>query len=76
MRKYVDLLIQRLHENCAKLVDIVQWYNSTTFDIIGDLLIGESYECLEKSRLHVSIVMKNDGKFAPNGFLDMGGMVL
>jgi hypothetical protein len=58
MKKYFDLLIQRLHENCAKPVDIVQWYNSTTFDIVGDLLFGESYECLEKSRLHVS--MKND----------------
>ena len=58
MKKYFDLLIQRLRENCTKPVDIVQWYNSTTFDIVGDLLFGESYECLEKSRLHVSL--KND----------------
>jgi cytochrome P450 len=60
MKKYFDLLIQRLHENWVKPVDIVQWYNSTTFDLIGDLLFGESYGCLENSRLHVSIVIKND----------------
>jgi len=54
MKPYFDLLIQRLYENCAAPVDIVKWYNSATFDIVGDLLFGESYECLEKSRLHVS----------------------
>ena len=53
MKPYVDLLVQRLYENCAAPVDIVKWYNSTTFDIVGDLLFGESYECLQKSRLHV-----------------------
>jgi hypothetical protein len=60
MNKYFNLLIQRLHENCAKSVNIVQWYNATTFDIVGDLLFGESYECLENSRLHVSSVIKNN----------------
>jgi hypothetical protein len=58
MKKYFDLLILRLHENCAKPINIVQWYNATTFDIVGDLLFGDPYGCLEESRLHVS--MKNN----------------
>ncbi|KAJ5679818.1 hypothetical protein N7462_008062 [Penicillium macrosclerotiorum] len=48
IRKYVDLLLQKLHENCksGSLV-IFDWYNFTTFDIIGDLAFGEPFGCLE-----------------------------
>ncbi|KAI3401428.1 hypothetical protein diail_10862 [Diaporthe ilicicola] len=55
IKSYVDLLFQRLHENCAggaKPLDMTAWYNYTTFDIIGDLALGESFGCLEKSNLH------------------------
>ncbi|KAL0933427.1 cytochrome p450 [Colletotrichum truncatum] len=52
--KYIDLFIRRLHENCTdqKLVDLLAWYNFTTFDIIGDLAFGEPFGCLEKSDYH------------------------
>ncbi|KAL4901002.1 cytochrome P450 [Aspergillus multicolor] len=33
-------------------VDLVAWYNFTTFDIIGDLAIGQSFDCLRGSRYH------------------------
>lgn len=53
IKKYVDLFISRLHEN-AKYgsQDIVSWFNFVTFDIIGDLTIGESFGCLQESALH------------------------
>lgn len=38
MMKYVDLLLQRLHEHCddgKKALDLVSWYNFTTFDLIA-----------------------------------------
>jgi cytochrome P450 len=42
IKGYVDLLISRLKENCTKgKVDIMAWYNYTTFDVIGDLAFGE-----------------------------------
>lgn len=48
IRKYVDLLLERLRENCEKgSVVISDWYNFTTFDIIGDLAFGEPFGCLE-----------------------------
>lgn len=48
IRKYVDLLLKRLHENCkTSSVVISDWYNFTTFDIIGDLAFGEPFGCLE-----------------------------
>lgn len=61
VKKYVDLLIRRLHELAAStgsnpaspvVVDIVEWYNFTTFDIIGDLAIAQSFGCLRGSRYH------------------------
>lgn len=53
--QYINLLIQRLHENCGEgknPIDIMSWYNYTTFDIIGDLVWGESFGCLDNSDLH------------------------
>ncbi|KAH7306093.1 cytochrome P450 [Rhexocercosporidium sp. MPI-PUGE-AT-0058] len=53
LKKYVDFLIRRLHENADRgAQDMVAWYNYTTFDIIGDLTLGESFNCLEDSTLH------------------------
>ncbi|KAJ5964510.1 uncharacterized protein N7479_004386 [Penicillium vulpinum] len=55
IKGYVDLLIQRLHENInsgIKALDMVAWYNFTTFDVIGDLAFGESFDCLRNSDYH------------------------
>jgi cytochrome P450 len=51
---YVDLLIQKLRELAVidQSVDMVKWYNLTTFDIIGDLAFGESFGGLETSTYH------------------------
>ncbi|PLB53530.1 cytochrome P450 [Aspergillus steynii IBT 23096] len=60
IKQYIDLLIQRLHENASETepVDMVAWYNFTTFDIIGDLTFGTPFDCLQNSRYHpwVSII--------------------
>ena len=53
IKKYVDLFISGLRENAKNgSQDIVSWFNFATFDIIGDLTIGESFGCLEESALH------------------------
>ncbi|CVL13355.1 cytochrome P450 [Fusarium proliferatum] len=56
LQKYVDLLMQQLHERAANpitaIVDMVRWFNFTTFDVIGDLAFGESFGCLEEGILH------------------------
>ena len=62
LRNYVDLLIRKLREESrgGKLVDIVNWYNYTTFDIIGDLCFGESFHNLDNKGEHpwISGVLK------------------
>lgn len=54
MQGFVDLLIQRLKERApmGKPVDMVSWYNWTSFDIIGDLAFGEPFGCLQDSEYH------------------------
>ncbi|KAG2002106.1 hypothetical protein GB937_009772 [Aspergillus fischeri] len=54
IRGYVDLLLQRLREksNDGQPVVISDWFNYTTFDIIGDLAFGEPFECLKSSKYH------------------------
>ncbi|CAI4211080.1 unnamed protein product [Parascedosporium putredinis] len=51
--KYIDLLIQRLHQYSAQgPQNMTNWYNWTTFDVIGDLAFGDSFKCLEKVESH------------------------
>jgi cytochrome P450 len=59
MQKYVNLMIQRLHENAARgaPLDMVEWYNFTTFDMIGDLTFGQPFGCLENSKYHSWVAM-------------------
>ena len=54
---YIDLLIQRLKAQiqgpmeCE--VDLVRWYNFTTFDIIGDLALSQPFGSLESGEYHL-----------------------
>lgn len=53
MKKYVDLLIKRLKELTGTEgapVNMVKWYDFTTFDLVGDLSFGEPFGCLEESK--------------------------
>ncbi|KAJ5348301.1 uncharacterized protein N7506_001554 [Penicillium brevicompactum] len=55
IKTYVDLLMQRLQERIAtgnNVFDLMTWYNFTTFDIIGDLAFGESFDCLKNVQYH------------------------
>ena len=51
LQKWIDKLITRLHDQ-GKEVDICEWYNYLTFDVIGDLCFGESLHCLETAENH------------------------
>ncbi|KAJ5414635.1 hypothetical protein N7509_001262 [Penicillium cosmopolitanum] len=59
LRGYVDKLIQRLEEIAASpnpVVNIVKWYNLTTFDLIGDLAFGEPFGGLDSLEYHPSLM--------------------
>lgn len=53
----ISLLIRRLRDQVEPpddtgKIDISAWYNFTTFDLIGNLVMGESYQCLENADYH------------------------
>ena len=56
LQSYIELLVGKLRK-CASspntaVVDLVQWLNFTTFDMIGDLALGESFRCLDQGSYH------------------------
>jgi hypothetical protein len=50
IQEYVNLLMDKLHERADQKVDIVSWFNFTTFDLMGDLAFSESFHCLAESK--------------------------
>lgn len=59
MRSYVDKLISKLDDRIEKSsgrgftdVDAVEWINYVAFDIIGDLVWGSSFGCLDGLTTH------------------------
>lgn len=59
VQSYANLLVNKLCQAVESdksqegaVVDILKWFNYTTFDIIGDLVWGSSFCCLEAVRYH------------------------
>ncbi|PVH86386.1 cytochrome P450 [Cadophora sp. DSE1049] len=72
INSYVDKLIDNLRRKAnesggSTTLDVVKWYNYTTFDILGDLAFGEPFGCLEDDSLHpwITILFASikDGSF-------------
>ena len=57
IKSYVDLLITRLKQHQGQIIDMCRWYNFTTFDLIGDLAFGDSFQCLATEALHPWVFM-------------------
>ncbi|KAH7330188.1 cytochrome P450, partial [Rhexocercosporidium sp. MPI-PUGE-AT-0058] len=55
INKYFDLLIRRLREKADRPIDVVDYFEFATVDIISDLAFGESFDCLEKTEIHLSL---------------------
>ncbi|CAI6332717.1 unnamed protein product [Periconia digitata] len=55
IREYFDVLIAKLAKTAPDTFDMVAWFNYTTFDIIGDLCWGESFNCLASGQGHAFI---------------------
>ncbi|KAF9887361.1 hypothetical protein FE257_010216 [Aspergillus nanangensis] len=52
---YVDLLMYQLRNRSTNgsVMDVSQWFNWTTFDVICDLTLGDSLHCLENAETHM-----------------------
>jgi cytochrome P450 len=58
VQKYVEKLITKIrtmadaNPDKAATINVVQFYNYVTFDLIGDLAFGESFRCFENEGYH------------------------
>ncbi|KAL8684450.1 MAG: hypothetical protein Q9224_006344, partial [Gallowayella concinna] len=56
LQEHVALLIQKLRDHTlgptANPIDLAQWLNFITFDVVGDLGFGESFHCVENGQYH------------------------
>lgn len=64
IKTYVDLLIKRLREKTAHgrtEIEIDRWVTHCSFDIMGDLSLGEPFGCLQESATHpwISMIFAN-----------------
>jgi aspirochlorine biosynthesis cytochrome P450 monooxygenase len=54
MQQYTDLLISQLTDASTEgSQNMVEWYLWTLNDVIGQLALGQHFECLAKRRMHV-----------------------
>ncbi|RAL61268.1 hypothetical protein DID88_010347 [Monilinia fructigena] len=51
-RRFISGLIKFSSLNSDGSINIGQWYNYTTFDLIGDLAFGEPFGCVETGEMH------------------------
>ncbi len=51
---YINKMSDQLHEICDKPVNMSAWFNYVLFDMSGDLVLRDSFKCLENGALHVS----------------------
>ena len=52
LHEYTDLLISRLRDRTNLAINLCEWCQFTTFDIMGDLCFGESFKCLLDAKHH------------------------
>ncbi|KAK5625774.1 hypothetical protein RRF57_001492 [Xylaria bambusicola] len=60
LKAFVDTLFRRLREECGdgeKPVDIRNWYNFLSFDVISYLTFGESFNCLTTGTFHIWVAI-------------------
>lgn len=48
VQTYCDLFVKQVEQHCTESgINMTQWYNWFTFDVIGDLAFGEPFGCLK-----------------------------
>jgi cytochrome P450 len=64
LQQYVRTFISGLHDQINSenkgVVTISDWFNFTTFDLIGDLTFGHSFGCTESGKLHPWVAVTFD----------------
>ncbi|KAL2820248.1 cytochrome P450 [Aspergillus cavernicola] len=60
--KFNERLMGRIEEFDGKPIDISKWFNFWSFDVMGDLAFGRSFEMLESAQGHWAIDLLNNAQ--------------
>lgn len=57
VKSYIDVFSDKMRgfAKAGTPVNLVDWFAYTTFDIIGDMALGEPFGCLTNGRMHFII---------------------
>ncbi|KAI1748691.1 cytochrome P450 [Xylaria castorea] len=67
MVQYRALLVKAIDDSDDRPIDITKWVSLYSFDVLGDLAFGHSFEMLKTNREHYAIRLLKTG-LAPLGF--------
>ncbi|MCJ1387611.1 hypothetical protein MMC18_000454 [Xylographa bjoerkii] len=57
VNKFIHCLYKQASQPSTEKVDLAKWFNWMSFDLIGDLAFGESFNCLEDQANHPWVQM-------------------
>ena len=60
VRKYADELVQQISLFSGKELNATKWFNYFSFDVMGDLSFGKSFNMLTKGEEHYAIKLLHD----------------
>ncbi|KAF2735799.1 cytochrome P450 [Polyplosphaeria fusca] len=62
VKNYVDIFSQKMQEFARGdgIVDVTDWFAYTTFDVIGDMALGEPFGCLHKEDFRFWVPLISD----------------
>jgi cytochrome P450 family 628 len=64
LKKYVDELVAQLDNLEAQSVNASLWFNFYSFDVMGDLAFGKSFNMLKSGEQHYALKLLVDGMHA------------
>ncbi|KAI0446182.1 cytochrome P450 [Xylaria telfairii] len=67
MVRYRALLVKAIEDSDGLPIDISKWFNLYSFDVMGDLAFGHSFDMLKTNKEHHAIKLLNSG-LAPLSF--------
>lgn len=61
MEEYTDSLVKQIGSHSGQAMDVSRWFNYYSFDVMGDLSYGKSFNMLETGKSHWAIDVLNGG---------------
>ncbi|RVX73375.1 hypothetical protein B0A52_03017 [Exophiala mesophila] len=62
VEKYTVALIEQIRRFSGQAINAAQWFNYYSFDVMGDLAFGKSFDMLENGQKHWAIQLLNNGQ--------------